>query len=166
MAVPPQRSDGLVCHGRFWTTRKTHFLAFSARVILFRKIRIHCLDPCLPGREMLLTQPTPPVSQTRREYNGRLHGLTQLVIIEPGKMAVNEAKTTVRLGPQVRTIRPTRRVAALLGFLLKAEVDAIFQQQPFETLDGAGLWLLKMGSRKRDVDCRFIPASARLWAFR
>jgi len=78
-----------------------------------------------------------PVSQTRREYNGRLHGLTHLVIIEPGKMAVNEAKTTVRLGPQDRTVRPTRRVAALLGFLLKAEVDAIFQQQPFETLDGA-----------------------------
>ncbi len=32
-----------------------------------------------------------------------------------------------------QVIRPTRRVSGLLGFLLKAEVDAIFQQQPFET---------------------------------
>ncbi len=30
-----------------------------------------------------------------------------------------------------------RRVAALLGFVLKVEVDAIFQQQPFETEGGA-----------------------------
>lgn len=30
------------------------------------------------------------------------------------------------------TVKPTRRFAALLGFLLKAEVDAIFKQQPFE----------------------------------
>ena len=35
-----------------------------------------------------------------------------------------------------RVVRPTRRVSALLGFLLKAEVDAIFQQQPFETEKG------------------------------
>ncbi len=42
------------------------------------------------------------------------------------------------------TIRPTRRISALLGFLLKAEVDAIFKQQPFEpadpTADPAILW--------------------------
>jgi hypothetical protein len=35
-----------------------------------------------------------------------------------------------------KIVRPTRRVAAVVGFLLKAEVDAIFQQQPFETIDG------------------------------
>lgn len=29
-----------------------------------------------------------------------------------------------------------RRTAALLGFLLKAEIDAIFKQQPFKTADG------------------------------
>jgi hypothetical protein len=33
--------------------------------------------------------------------------------------------------------RPTRTIAALLGFLQKAEVDAIFKQQPFETIDAA-----------------------------
>jgi hypothetical protein len=36
-----------------------------------------------------------------------------------------------------------RRTAALLGFLVKAEVDAIFKQQPFKTADGEGpldLW--------------------------
>jgi hypothetical protein len=32
--------------------------------------------------------------------------------------------------------KPTRRVVALLGFLHKAEVDALFRQQPFETADG------------------------------
>ncbi len=37
----------------------------------------------------------------------------------------------------VRTlVRPTRAVSALLGFLLKVEVDAIFRQQPFQTIDG------------------------------
>lgn len=34
-----------------------------------------------------------------------------------------------------QVIRPTRRFSALLGFLLKHEVDAIFKQQPFETED-------------------------------
>jgi len=38
---------------------------------------------------------------------------------------------------QARAARPTRRIAAVLGFLLKAEADAIFRQQPFETMDGA-----------------------------
>ena len=44
---------------------------------------------------------------------------------------------------QSRVARPTRRVGALLGFLLKAEADAIFQQQPFETTGGqdpSDLW--------------------------
>ncbi|MGH7259664.1 MAG: hypothetical protein ACREI9_03150 [Nitrospiraceae bacterium] len=35
-----------------------------------------------------------------------------------------------------KTVRPMRRVQALLGFLHKMEVDAIFKQQPFETIDG------------------------------
>jgi hypothetical protein len=51
----------------------------------------------------------------------------------------------------MKAVRPTRRVAALLGFLLKAEVDAIFQQQPFETLDGANpleLWRQFDGNRQ------------------
>jgi hypothetical protein len=39
--------------------------------------------------------------------------------------------------PREKAARPLRRVASLLGFLLKAEVDAIFQQQGFETLAGA-----------------------------
>ena len=33
-------------------------------------------------------------------------------------------------------VRPIRRVAALLGFLQKMEVDSIFKQQPFETIGG------------------------------
>jgi len=44
---------------------------------------------------------------------------------------------------ETRTVKPTRRVAALLGFLVKAEADAIFRQQPFETVDGTNsleLW--------------------------
>lgn len=43
----------------------------------------------------------------------------------------------------VRTlVRPTRAVSALLGFLLKVEVDAIFRQQPFQTTDGTDPRLL------------------------
>ncbi len=52
-------------------------------------------------------------------------------------MAGHAGNTTDLLSTQTKAVRPTRRVAALLGFLLKAEVDAIFQQQPFETIDGA-----------------------------
>lgn len=40
------------------------------------------------------------------------------------------------LSSEGRPVRPTRRIAALLGFLLKVEADAIFRQQPFETVDG------------------------------
>lgn len=39
--------------------------------------------------------------------------------------------------------KPTRVISGLLGFLYKSEVDAIFQQQPFETPDGTSpldLW--------------------------
>ncbi len=35
-----------------------------------------------------------------------------------------------------RIVRPTRRFAVLLGFLLKVEADAIFHQQPYETING------------------------------
>jgi hypothetical protein len=35
----------------------------------------------------------------------------------------------------VKTVRPTRNMAALLGFLVKGEVDAIFKQQPFELVE-------------------------------
>lgn len=34
------------------------------------------------------------------------------------------------------SVRPTRNIRLLLGFLVKAEVDAIFKQQPFELSDG------------------------------
>lgn len=46
-------------------------------------------------------------------------------------------------GVEGRSVRPTRRVSALLGFLLKGEAVAIFEQQPFETIDSvepAELW--------------------------
>ena len=42
-----------------------------------------------------------------------------------------------RAPKQTSIVKPVRRVAALLGFLHKAEVDAIFKEQPFETRDGA-----------------------------
>jgi hypothetical protein len=38
---------------------------------------------------------------------------------------------------QTGVVRPVRQVSALLGFLHKMEVDAIFKQQPFETKDGS-----------------------------
>src|SRR5437773_10819713 len=37
---------------------------------------------------------------------------------------------------EAQVVRPTRRVAALLGFLLKGEVDAIFKQRPYQTVAG------------------------------
>ena len=45
--------------------------------------------------------------------------------------------------PSAEISKPVRRVAALLGFLWKPEVDAHFKQEPFETIDGANhldLW--------------------------
>ena len=39
-------------------------------------------------------------------------------------------------GIETNVLRPTRQVGALLGFVVKAEADAIFRQQPFETADG------------------------------
>ena len=38
---------------------------------------------------------------------------------------------------QTGVVRPVRQVSALLGFLHKMEVDAIFKQRPFETKDGS-----------------------------
>lgn len=49
------------------------------------------------------------------------------------KMAMGSNREDERDRGRRQVIRPTRRVGGLLGFLLKAEVDAIFQQQPFET---------------------------------
>lgn len=45
--------------------------------------------------------------------------------------------------PSAEISKPARRVAALLGFLWKPEVDAHFKQEPFETIGGANhldLW--------------------------
>jgi len=45
--------------------------------------------------------------------------------------------------PSTEISKPVRRVAALLGFLWKPEVDAHFKQEPFETIGGANhldLW--------------------------
>jgi hypothetical protein len=39
--------------------------------------------------------------------------------------------------PESAVITPVRKINALLGFLQKMEVDAIFKQQPFETIDGS-----------------------------
>jgi hypothetical protein len=44
---------------------------------------------------------------------------------------------------EAQVVRPTRRVAGLLGFLLKAEADATFKQQPYEMMgskDPLELW--------------------------
>jgi hypothetical protein len=57
-----------------------------------------------------------------------------------------------------KTIRPTRRMAAILGFLLKAEVDALFQQQPIETLEGADpLELWRVYDAKRQALTALVP---------
>ena len=43
-----------------------------------------------------------------------------------------------------------RRFGVLLGFLLKVEADAIFRQQPYETIDGSDpleLWRQFEGKR-------------------
>ena len=51
---------------------------------------------------------------------------------------------------QTRIVKPTRRFAVLLGFLLKLEADAIFHQQPYETIDGSDpleLWRQFEGRR-------------------
>lgn len=52
-------------------------------------------------------------------------------------MTLDASKTIPPEESETRIVRPTRRVAALLGFLHKAEVDAIFKEQPFETVDGS-----------------------------
>jgi hypothetical protein len=58
----------------------------------------------------------------------------------------------------VRTlVRPTRAVSALLGFLLKAEVDAIFRQQPFQTTDGTDP---RVVCREFNERCRKLTAVA------
>jgi len=48
-------------------------------------------------------------------------------------------------------IRPVRRIAGLLGFLVKGEVDAIFDQNPFRPLDPAAdtiaLWRQSLAER-------------------
>src|SRR6266852_3563221 len=49
-------------------------------------------------------------------------------------------------------VAENRRIAGLLGFLLKAEVDAAFQQQPFKTADGGApleIWRVLDGNRSR-----------------
>jgi hypothetical protein len=43
----------------------------------------------------------------------------------------------------VETIKPTRNLSFILGFLAKGEVDAMFKQNPFEipsTADPISLW--------------------------
>jgi len=64
---------------------------------------------------------------------------------------MSEQDSKVRnLEEQTRIVKPTRRFGVLLGFLLKAEADAIFHQQPYETMDGSDpleLWRQFEGNR-------------------
>lgn len=69
---------------------------------------------------------------------------------------------------KVEVSKPTRRVAALLGFLQKGEVTNIFQQQPFDTANGISpfdLWRKGEKARQslpplRRGPIRDLPSSA------
>jgi hypothetical protein len=75
--------------------------------------------------------------------------------LDLGKEGIADpAPTTGTAESIVRTlVRPTRAVSALLGFLLKVEVDSIFRQPSFQTTDGTDprvVWR-KFSERSREL---------------
>ena len=84
----------------------------------------------LAGRQHDAT-PTPPAADTPAPSPSELADLDTPAVVSHGRFVAPEATAPPA------ALRPTRRFAALLGFLAKGEVYAIFQQLPYHPADPA-----------------------------